>query len=111
MTDALRDAELLARALESIHSGADEAEALSMYQSTRNALSVPMLELVDQIASHQWSDTQIKSLLLRMSKIMKQEVALLRGLEEPGLYSPSVLTGDRHDPDQRLARDAPRHAA
>ncbi|HKH52656.1 MAG TPA: NAD(P)/FAD-dependent oxidoreductase [Mycobacterium sp.] len=111
MTDALRDAELLARALASIHSGADEAEALSMYHSTRNALSVPMLELIDQIASHQWTDTQIKSLLMRLSKVMQQEVALLRELEEPGLYSPSVLKGDRHDPDRPLARDAPRHAA
>jgi 2-polyprenyl-6-methoxyphenol hydroxylase-like FAD-dependent oxidoreductase len=111
MTDALRDAELLARALTSIHSGAHEAEALRTYQSTRNALSVPMLELIDQIASLQWTDTQIKSLLRRLSKFVKEEVALLSELDEPGLAPPSALKGDRHDPDQRLERNAARHAA
>jgi 2-polyprenyl-6-methoxyphenol hydroxylase-like FAD-dependent oxidoreductase len=111
MSDALRDAELLARALASIDAGADESQALSSYESTRNALSVPMLEIIDQVASHQWSDTQIQSLLLRLSKLMKQEVALLSELDEPQLRTPSALKGYPHDPHKWLDRDAPRHAA
>ncbi len=111
MTDALRDAELLARALASIHAGAHEAQALITYQSTRDALSVPMLEIIDQVASHQWTDTQIQSLLLRLSKLMKQEVALLSELDEPQLHTPSGLKGHPHDPHQWLEQDATRYAA
>src|SRR6266542_3458297 len=111
LTDALRDAELLARGIASIHAGAHEAQALSTYQSTRDALSVPMLEIIDQVASHQWTDTQIQSLLLRLSKLMKQEVALLSELDEPQLHTPSGLKGHPHDPHQWLEQDATRYAA
>ena len=52
MTDALRDAELLARALAAVLDGADEADALAEYQATRDAIAVPMFEVIDRIASH-----------------------------------------------------------
>jgi 2-polyprenyl-6-methoxyphenol hydroxylase-like FAD-dependent oxidoreductase len=111
MTAALRDAEILARALAAMHAGADEAEALSAYHATRNALSVPMLELTDQIASHQWTDTQIKNLLLRMSKYVKEEVALLSELDATVPYSQFLHKGDRDGSGQWLERHAARHAA
>ena len=38
MTDALRDAELLARALAAVLDGATESDALAEYQATRDAL-------------------------------------------------------------------------
>ena len=53
MSDALRDAELLARALVAAHRGADETAALAAYQATRDALSLPLFAIVDRIASHQ----------------------------------------------------------
>src|SRR5436305_9517990 len=71
MTDALRDAELVARALADIHAGAEEADALDEYQATRDALAVPMFEIIDQIASHDWSDAAIRDLLLRLAAAMK----------------------------------------
>ena len=49
MTDAVRDAELLARALVAVRDGADEAVALAEYQVTRDAVSLPLLTTVDRM--------------------------------------------------------------
>jgi 2-polyprenyl-6-methoxyphenol hydroxylase-like FAD-dependent oxidoreductase len=81
MTDALRDAELVARALAAIFEGADETEALADYQATRDALSLPLFELTDTIASHQWSNSEIGDLLLRLSASMTDEVNFVTGLD------------------------------
>jgi 2-polyprenyl-6-methoxyphenol hydroxylase-like FAD-dependent oxidoreductase len=90
MTDALRDAELLARALTAIHQGTDEAVALAEYQATRDALAVPGLKIIDAIASHEWSPTQIVDLLKRYAGLMREEAALLVGLnaDEPAFAQP-----------------------
>jgi 2-polyprenyl-6-methoxyphenol hydroxylase-like FAD-dependent oxidoreductase len=82
MTDALRDAELLATALAAVHAGADEASALAEYQAVRDALSLPLFNIVDTIASHRWTSMQIRDLLLRLSASMRDEVTLLAGLEQ-----------------------------
>jgi 2-polyprenyl-6-methoxyphenol hydroxylase-like FAD-dependent oxidoreductase len=83
MSDALRDAELLARAMLAITcEDRSEAAALGQYESMRNAFAVPMLQLIDRIASRQWTDAEIKHLLMQLSKFMKQEVALLNELSD-----------------------------
>ena len=82
MTDALRDAELLARALIAVHRGDDEAVALAEYQRTRDALSLPLFTVVDSIASHHWSDAQIGDLLKRLAGSLREEVAVLAGLDD-----------------------------
>lgn len=81
MTDALRDAELLARALAAVFDGADETDALAGYQATRDALSLPLFEVIDTIASHRWTNAEIGDLLLRLSSSMADEVELLAGLD------------------------------
>ena len=69
LTDALRDAELLARAIISAAT-ADEPEpvALADYQSTRDRLSRPMFDAIDVIAGQQWSDDEIGPLLRRTAR-------------------------------------------
>jgi 2-polyprenyl-6-methoxyphenol hydroxylase-like FAD-dependent oxidoreductase len=82
MTDALRDAELLARALISVQRGdAGEAAVLAEYQRTRDALSLPILTTVDSIASHRWSDAEIGDLLKRLAASMRIEAAFLAELD------------------------------
>jgi len=81
MTDALRDAELLARALLAMHEGADETIALADYQRIRDTLSLPLFTIVDRIASHQWTDAEIGDLLKRFSASMREEVTLLASLD------------------------------
>jgi flavin-dependent dehydrogenase len=81
LTDALRDAELLARTIVAIQLyGADECEALAGYQTTRDALSTALFDITDTIAGHRWSDDQIGDLLLRLNGAMSEELDMLEEL-------------------------------
>jgi 2-polyprenyl-6-methoxyphenol hydroxylase-like FAD-dependent oxidoreductase len=81
LTDALRDAELLARAIIGVVvDGADERDALAAYQTTRDALSTALFDVMDVIAGHQWTDDEIPGLLLQLSAAMAEEVAALAAL-------------------------------
>ncbi len=82
LTDALRDAELLARAIVSAACGeASEEEALAAYQRTRDFLSARLLAITDAIASFSWDLDRIPTLLLELSDSMSDEVRVIRDLE------------------------------
>ena len=83
LTDALRDAELLARALIAADRGADEDMALAAYHETRNRLSLPLFDVVDTIAGLAWTDDEIPGLLLQLSSSMSDEVDTLARLDHP----------------------------
>lgn len=68
ITDALRDAELLANA---VIAGTDSA--LAEYQLERDAFAVEFLDLSDKIASFDWDLEQVKALHYRLSKLMNRE--------------------------------------
>ncbi len=88
ITDALRDAELLARAVVRVHrDGADEAEALAAYQATRDRLTVPLLAVSDAIAGYRWDLTELRALLIAMSGVMKDEVREILDLPSPTLVT------------------------
>jgi flavin-dependent dehydrogenase len=81
MTDALRDAELLARALVAvIVDGADERDALADYQRTRDALSAAFFDLTDVIAGHRWTEEEIPDILRRVNAATADEVEALAAL-------------------------------
>ena len=80
LTDALRDAELLARA---VVQGGDDA--LAAYQAARDGASLPLFELTDRIASFDWDLAAVRTLHQQLSKAMAAEVDLLRGLAVPAL--------------------------
>jgi 2-polyprenyl-6-methoxyphenol hydroxylase-like FAD-dependent oxidoreductase len=85
LTDALRDAELLARAITSWMSGAvSEADALAGYQAGRDRLSEELFRVTDTIASHRWTDAEIGPLLRELSAAMADEVDVLAGLDAVG---------------------------
>jgi flavin-dependent dehydrogenase len=81
LTDALRDAELLARALDDD----PRTGALAEYERVRDELSVPIFEITERIASLRWSMEEIPLLLRRLSDEMAPEVELLAGLDGPDL--------------------------
>ena len=84
LTDALRDAELLARAVVAAASGdVSEADAFADYQDTRDRLSLPLFVITDAIASQRWTDTEIGALLLELSAAMAVEVDALAALGAP----------------------------
>ena len=82
LTDALRDAELLARAIASTRpDGPDRRDALADYQATRDRLSHQLFGVVDVIAAQRWTDDEISGLLLQLSAAMADEVDALATLD------------------------------
>jgi 2-polyprenyl-6-methoxyphenol hydroxylase-like FAD-dependent oxidoreductase len=76
ISDALRDAELLARAV-----GRGSDSALAEYESTRDELSLRLFEITDAIAGFGWDLDRLKPLHLDLSKTMNHEVEALLGLD------------------------------
>ncbi|HSD28004.1 MAG TPA: NAD(P)/FAD-dependent oxidoreductase [Vicinamibacteria bacterium] len=82
LSDALRDAELLARAV--VHGG---DEALAGYEAARDALSERLFDVTDRVASFDWDTAALKALHLAFSDEMKREVAEM--LRFPAALAPS----------------------
>ena len=93
ITDAFRDAELLAGAVIAArrHGDLDHGHLhhghldhhLAGYEATRDELSVEVLRLTDRIASHRWTEAEILELLPALSRALDPELALLAALPEP----------------------------
>ncbi|MGX7678792.1 FAD-dependent oxidoreductase [Jatrophihabitans sp. DSM 45814] len=82
MTGALRDATLLAQALIAAPLGSVEMrESLSNYQAMRDKLSMPMLQISDEIASYEWDLPRVRSLVRSLSSAMTDEVEALSWAE------------------------------
>jgi flavin-dependent dehydrogenase len=75
ITDALRDADLLARA---VVSGPDFGFA--EYRYLRDALSRPLLDVSDAIASFEWSMDEVKWHHVVLNEAMKVETAVMHRL-------------------------------
>jgi flavin-dependent dehydrogenase len=92
ITDAFRDAELLARAVVA-GAASDHAMriALCRYQAERDRLALPMHPIVDQLASHQWDLAQAQQLLRGLSSVMADDVEAIRAFDAAplGVSSPS----------------------
>jgi 2-polyprenyl-6-methoxyphenol hydroxylase-like FAD-dependent oxidoreductase len=72
ITDALRDAELLADA-----AIGGTCTAFAQYEAIRDALSRPLLDVTDAIAAYGWDLEQAKSLHKALNQAMKREVEYL----------------------------------
>jgi flavin-dependent dehydrogenase len=70
ITDALRDAELLAEA-----AAAGTARAFEAYAGVRDALSLPLFEATDAIAGFDWDLPGLQVLHKALNQAMKREVA------------------------------------
>jgi flavin-dependent dehydrogenase len=75
MTDALRDAELLARA-----AACGSEAAFAGYAATREALSLPLMAATDAIASFAWTLEELRLHHQALNQAMKSEVAHLDAL-------------------------------
>jgi 2-polyprenyl-6-methoxyphenol hydroxylase-like FAD-dependent oxidoreductase len=81
ITDALRDAELLARAVVSApEPGAAQLDALAGYQRARDVMAIPMLTVSDRLASYDWTSAEVRGLLRTLAAAMADEVELLAEL-------------------------------
>ena len=96
ITDAFRDAELLARAVLEGRDG-----ALDGYVETRDDLVRDFMQLTDRIASFEWDVEEVKELHLELSRLMKRQVAFLATFDQARVARPSTLDdirapGDLH---------------
>ena len=81
LTDALRDAELLSIAIARAMAGdLSEVEALDHYHRSRDLVSIPLFDVLDEIAGMRWTDDDIGPLLRRFNAAMTDEVEMLAGL-------------------------------
>jgi flavin-dependent dehydrogenase len=82
MSDALRDAELLARALDTVFAGhASEADALSEYERVRDDLSVEFFDATTRVAAYDWNLRQAQALHMAISAAMQREAKFLSSLD------------------------------
>lgn len=81
LSDALRDAEYLARAIDAGLRGRQPmARALHDYERTRDALASDILQGSDAIAGFDWTLDEVQRLHLGISRAMQREVAALSSL-------------------------------
>ena len=79
ITDALRDAELLARAAVD-----GSPTSFARYESDRDsALARPLVEVAERIAAYDWDLTDVEDLLRAESAAMRPEVAVVRAFGQP----------------------------
>lgn len=84
MTDALRDAELLAGAvIDALSAAVREADVLAGYQLQRDVLSAHLFDVTDRIASYSWTQAEIPGLLREVNSAMVDEVEFLQQLDAP----------------------------
>ena len=94
MTDALRDAQLLTRAVIA-GAASDHAMRIALcgYHAERDRLALPMHPIVDRLASHQWDLAEAQQLLRELSSLMADDVEVIRDFE-----SASLCLGGQGDP-------------
>ena len=91
MTDALRDAELLALAILEGASGLrPEQQALAGYQRLRDRLSRRLFAATEEIAGHRWDLDSIRRLLREVSSAMTDEVEALQALPTHSVRPPGA---------------------
>ncbi|HUG85552.1 MAG TPA: FAD-dependent monooxygenase, partial [Euzebya sp.] len=82
ITDALRDAELLARAVDDGLSGrAPMASALARYEAVRDDLSLPLFQAVEAVSAYDWTLEEVRTHHLAMSAAMRREVRHVADLD------------------------------
>jgi flavin-dependent dehydrogenase len=79
ISDALRDADLLARAIPASLGGA--RDALDHYRRERERLSTALFDVTEHIAGHRWTEEQLRGLLRRLSAAMTDELDTLIALD------------------------------
>lgn len=82
ISDALRDAELLARAVPGfLDDPSGDGAALATYEHARDAAARPLAEITEAVASYCWTIPELEGLLKALSKAMNEEVDMLAGLD------------------------------
>ncbi|MEZ5421037.1 MAG: NAD(P)/FAD-dependent oxidoreductase [Vicinamibacterales bacterium] len=102
ITDALRDADLLARAV------IDGSEtALAGYQEARDELALPIFDVTDAIASFAWDLPAVQRLHRHLSEAMAHEVRALEAQAPGSPVTPAYSASSAPTPRPLAAAGAP----
>jgi 2-polyprenyl-6-methoxyphenol hydroxylase-like FAD-dependent oxidoreductase len=83
MSDALRDAELLAIAVvDALGGRMAEAAALTAFQRQRDRLSTALFDVTETVAAHDWTEEELRRRLRELSAAMSDEVDTLLALDQ-----------------------------
>ena len=82
ITDAFRDAELLARAV-----SIDSAIAYEDYRNLRDALSLPLMRITDRIASCTWRIGELQMLHAQLNQATRTEAAVMASMNGEDDYA------------------------
>jgi 2-polyprenyl-6-methoxyphenol hydroxylase-like FAD-dependent oxidoreductase len=84
ISDALRDAELLARAVPALLADpSDGGSALASYEEARDTVARPLAEITEAVAGYRWTMAELEGHLKALSRAMAYEVEMLAGLDAP----------------------------
>ena len=86
ISDALREAELLCRAVL-----ADSPEALSAYQAARDTRVRGLMDVTDRIASFEWSLDEVRAEHLVLNRELNSLVDVVRALPAPEVTTSALL--------------------
>lgn len=98
ITDALRDAELLARAVL-----AGREEALAACERQRDELSMALFEVTDEIASYDWTTERLRELHQRLSREMQHEAYTQASWTLPPSFKPTDEGSEAHSTSLSLS--------
>jgi flavin-dependent dehydrogenase len=85
ISDAFRDAELAARAIDAVLGGQQKPEAaMAHYQATRDRFALPLQEVTRRLAYFDWDEAEASALMRQLGKIADEEGRFLDQLTPPG---------------------------
>jgi len=85
ISDAFRDAELAARAIDAVLRHRQKPEqAMADYQATRDRFALPLQEVTRRLAHFAWDETEASALMRQLGKIADEEGQFLDQLTPPG---------------------------
>jgi menaquinone-9 beta-reductase len=81
ISDAFRDAELAARAIDAVLSGRQDTEtAMNEYQTTRDRFAIPIQAATRRLAYFTWDEAEASALLRELGQIIDEECRFLSQL-------------------------------
>jgi flavin-dependent dehydrogenase len=107
ISDAFRDAELAARAIDAVLSGRESAEqAMAGYQHIRDRFALPAQQATQALAHFEWDAAEASALLRQLGKVIDDECRYLSELDPPGLAPAPIWPVARLDPAGSWAANA-----
>jgi menaquinone-9 beta-reductase len=89
ISDAFRDAELAAEAIDAVLSGQQStAAAMRQYQTTRDHFAIPIQEATRQLAYFDWDEAEASALLRQLGQIVDEECRFLSQRVAAGTQEP-----------------------